>query len=133
MTLEANVRVHGTTHRMPSEMLCEENRIPLVDTVPFIFAADPRRKVSKDCLVSYGSSRYSVPWQHAHKEVAVVEGGTQLRVFCEGELIAEHTKASEKHSVVMNPQHYAGIPSGKRQEILGVSPLATSKRFSRGP
>jgi len=31
----------------------------------------------------------------------------------------EHTKASEKHSVAMNHQHYAGIPSGKRREILG--------------
>ena len=94
--MEANVRIHGTTHRMPREMLYEEDLILLVDTVPFIIAADPRRKVSRDCLVSYDSSKYSVPWRYANKEVAVIECGAEMRIFCKGELIAEHEKAPKE-------------------------------------
>lgn len=36
-----------------------------------------------------------------------------------GELVAEHSKAQEKHSVMMKPGHYRGIPMAKRQGILG--------------
>jgi hypothetical protein len=127
--LEANVRIHGTTHRMPPEMLYEEDLIPLIDTVPFIIAADPRRKVSRDCLASYDSSKYSVPWRYANKEVAVIECGTEMRIFCEGELIAEHEKAPEKHSVVMKPEHYAGIPQGRYREILGGKQILSLHDF----
>lgn len=119
LMLEANARIHGTTHRMPMEMLCEEDLIPLIDTVPFIVASDPRRKVGKDCLVSYDSSKYSVPWQYANREVAVIDSGAEVRIFCSGELAAEHRKAQEKHSVMMNPEHYRGIPRARRQDILG--------------
>ena len=129
LLLEANVRIHGTTHRMPREMLYEENLISLIDTVPFIIAADPRHKVSRDCLVSYDSSKYSVPWRYANKEVAVIECGTEMRIFCEGELIAEHEKAPEKHSVVMKPEHYAGIPQGRYREILGGKQILSLHDF----
>jgi transposase len=116
---EANARVHGTTYRVPTDMLQEERLNPVGDTIPFVIAADPRRRVGKDCLVSYGSSKYSVPWRCAFREVAVVESEAHVRIFCEGELVAEHPKAQEKHSVAMNPEHYKGIPAARKQDILG--------------
>lgn len=117
--IEANARMHGTTYRVPLEVLAEEKLIPLLDTVPFVLAADPGRTVGRDCLLSYRSSKYSVPWQYASKRVAVIESDSEIRVFCEGELIAEHPRAQEKHSVIMNPEHYKGIPRDRKQEVLG--------------
>ena len=129
LTLEANARIHGTTYRMPREMLCEEDLIPLIDTVPFIVAADPRRKVGRDCLVSYDSSKYSIPWQYANREVAISDSGAEVRIFCAGELAAEHRKAQEKHGVMMNPEHYRGIPRVRRQDILGGRQIITMADF----
>jgi len=69
--------------------------------------------------VSYDSSKYSVPWQYANREVSVIDSGAQVRIFCGGELVAEHRMAPEKHSVIMSPEHYKGIPRARRQDILG--------------
>jgi len=119
LALEANTRVHGTIFRRPIDMLAQEELTPLVDTVPFVLAADPRRKVGRDCLVSYCSSKYSVPWRYANKEVSILESGETLQIFHRGYMIAEHRKCSEKHGVVMNPEHYKGIPFSQRKEVLG--------------
>lgn len=129
LLLEANVRIYGTTHQMPQEMPYEEDPISLVDTVSFAIALDPPRKVSRDCVVSYDSRKYSVPWQYAYKEVAVIKCGTQMRMFLEGELIVKHEKAPEKHSVVMKPEHYAGISQGRHREILGGKQILSPDDF----
>lgn len=65
----ANVRVHGTTGRVPLEMLKEEGLQPVAGRP--LYPAHPAvlRVVSRDCLVSYGGCWHSVPAEWAGKMV----------------------------------------------------------------
>ena len=61
----ANARVHGTTHRVPWEMLAEERphlgKLPDRATLAPYLRED--RKVSRDGFVSWEGSRYGVHWK----------------------------------------------------------------------
>lgn len=58
--------VHGTTGERPIDWFerARDLLTPL-PTRPFIGTHEAVRKVSWDCLVSFGGSRYSVPWSDA--------------------------------------------------------------------
>ena len=63
----ANAKVHGTTHRVPWEMMSEER--PHLGRLPERAALAPYlredRKVARDCFVSWEGSRYGVHWKWA--------------------------------------------------------------------
>jgi hypothetical protein len=59
-------------------------------------------------LVTVGAARYSVPVQYVGKTVSVQESATHYEIFHQDRLIARHAKAA-RHSVVMEPAHYAGL------------------------
>jgi len=59
-------------------------------------------------LVTVGTARYSVPVAYVGKTVSVHEDPGHFEFFHQGQLIARHQKAV-RHSVVMEPAHYAGL------------------------
>ena len=71
----ANARVHGTTHRVPWEMLAEERphlgKLPDRATLAPYLRED--RKVSRDGFVSWEGSRYGVHWKWVGATVQVGE------------------------------------------------------------
>jgi transposase len=78
----ANQRVHGTTHevvmaRWDSDQMALQ---PLGERPPYPCADDELRKVARDAFVSWRSSRYSVPWIYAGKEVWVRERNGDVEV-----------------------------------------------------
>jgi transposase len=112
----ANHRVHGTT-REQVLMRWDEEQVslqPLKGLPPYPFANDEQRKVARDAYVSWQSSRYSVPWQYAGKEVWVREQDRDVEVFCGAELIARHMPAIRRHQTVTRGEHHAGIPLGNK-------------------
>lgn len=123
---EANRRVHATTREVPlvrfaHEGLTSLNRQPAYDT-----SYVSHRQVAKDCLFSYRGSRYSVPYVHAGKSVAVrepLDSGT-IRVFYQQELIAEHRLSAAKGAMVVEPGHYASLPRKSRTpKLASPSPV----------
>lgn len=105
----ANCRLHGTTFKVPQELLMEEN-LQAVPEVSFAYADRHQRKVATDCYVSYEASRYSVPFAYVGSIVEVQDekNGT-LRFFSGGQLIAEHPKSLARHQVISNKKHFEGI------------------------
>ncbi|MGH9628543.1 MAG: IS21 family transposase, partial [Bryobacteraceae bacterium] len=78
----ANRRVHGTT-REQVLIRWEEDQLslqPVKESLAYPFADDEQRKVARDAYVSWQSSRYSVPWQFAGKEVWVRQSGHDVEV-----------------------------------------------------
>jgi Mu transposase-like protein len=69
------------------------------------------RQVSRDCLVSYGGSRYSVPHRYAGTQVWVRTSlGVRLEVYdAQGEIIARHDLAAKKGQTALQEEHYAGL------------------------
>jgi hypothetical protein len=66
------------------------------------------RQVANDALVTVGAARYSVPVAYVGKTVSVHEDPGHFEFFHQAQLIARHPKAV-RHSVVMEPAHYAGL------------------------
>jgi transposase len=109
---ELDLRVHGTTQARPLDRFAVER--PYLTPLPagrFITRLDEVRKVSLDCLVSYGGSRYSVPQAHAGCQVWVRPVlGTRLEIHTQqGECIATHPLTTVRGSLVIQQEHYAGL------------------------
>jgi hypothetical protein len=69
------------------------------------------RQVTKDCLISYGGNRYSVPYRYAGRTVTVREGldSGAIRVFHQQDWIAEHRLAQGKGEMVIEAAHYGSL------------------------
>lgn len=113
----ANQRVHGTTHeQVVQRWEAEREQLqPLGNRPLYPFADEEVRKVARDAYVAWQGSRYSVPWLHVGREVAVRETDGQVEVRWGGERIAVHARAERKHAVVTCAEHHRGIPLGATQ------------------
>lgn len=123
---ELDTRTHATTRERPLDRFATER--PLLLPLPaarFAASLEEARKVSLDCLVSYGGSRYSVPHRHAGAQVWVrAVLGARLEVYgAQGECVATHALAATKGALVIDPAHYAGLP--QRPPTTKVSGAAT--------
>jgi hypothetical protein len=66
------------------------------------------RRVANDALVAVGAARYSVPVEYVGLIVSVHESTGHYEIFHQERLVARHQKAA-RHSVLMEPTHYAGL------------------------
>lgn len=112
---ELDVLVHHTTQERPIDRFQVEqpHLVPLPEQ-RFVGLLALARKVSWDCLISYGGSRYSVPAPYAGKLVWLLPSrGANLVVHnSKREAIAEHALSRVKGATVINPAHYASLRRG---------------------
>lgn len=109
---ELDVRIHATTREQPAARFLEErDRLPPLPVAPFVSTQEPTRTASRDCLVSFGGSRYSVPWPYAGQRLAVRPAqGVRLTVrTLVGEVLATHDLAPTKGMTIIAPAHYVGL------------------------
>jgi transposase len=111
LNVVANPRVHGTTGEIPFERLSLEPLQPL-PAQRFDTSIKTQRYASRDCLVSYEGSFYSVPAIWAQHMLLVKETeDRQILIFnAFGEKIAEHRKLLGRHKRSVVDAHYAGLP-----------------------
>jgi len=130
----ANAVPHATTRAIPAERRREEGLQPLEGKTYDTSYTVPRL-VSKDCLVSYRGSRYSVPWAYARKAVVVqvpVDRPT-VTVVVHDQVIATHALSLTTGALVIDPAHYAGLPHAQRPWRLAPRPVAEGRRLPPGP
>ena len=114
----ANVRIHGTTRRRPSELFAEERtRLRALPTDPYEIAEWGLYKVRKDCHVHIRGNYYSVPHRWVGTRVLVRLGEEALTVFAEGEQVARHRRVRGKGQDVTDPAHYPETKRISSQEI----------------
>lgn len=112
MAEELDGVVHSTTQERPLDrFLIEEECLVALPPRRFVSSLEEVRKVSLDCLVSYGGSRYSVPHRYAGTQVWVRAAfGAQVEIYdLQGTLIATHVPAGKKRATVIEQEHYAGL------------------------
>ena len=121
----ANARVHGTTHRVPWEMLEEERphlgKLPDRATLAPYLRED--RKVSRDGFVSWEGSRYGVHWKWVGATVQVGERQGTVEIWAGDERIAVHPRAQQPKQRFILPGQWAGLPRGDhrpRKEAVAV-------------
>src|SRR5690606_34209993 len=110
----AHQRIHGTTGRRPAEMLQEEQAhlAPLRPSAVFADLLVEERRVSRDGYVSYGGSRYGVPWRYAGRYVSVHAGEATVEIRDGDQVMARHPRALLPGITVPLPGQYAGVPLG---------------------
>ena len=132
----ANARVHGTTHRIPWEMLAEERphlgRLPERATLAPYLRED--RKVARDGFVSWEGSRYGVHWKWVGKTVQVGQRRGTVEVWDGDERIAVHPRAQGPGQRFTLPGQWEGLPRGDsrpRREAVAVQiPMGEVERRS---
>jgi transposase len=110
----ANVRIHGTTGKVPRQVYDEEEHSAMRAYFTPLFVKDEisetpsRRKVDKTGLLSWCSNKYSVPMPYQQAIVGVEQVGENLYVtdLGTGSRIAEHVICHEKGRIIKNNNHY---------------------------
>lgn len=118
----ANRRVHGTTHQVVLEAWkIEKSKLqPLENRLPYPYANDEPRQVSRDGFVAWETNRYSVPWQNAGAQVCVRKVKGRLEVWQGPEKIAVHEVVCGRHGIVCQREHHQDIPlNGARRPQKG--------------
>jgi transposase len=106
----ANVRDHGTTHEAPLDRLSHEELRSVTAGPCYDLSEVAPRKSSKDCFISYGGNRYSVPCSHALSQLAVRERSEGiLEVYAGLSCIARHSLVSGRYQTVVEPDHFEAL------------------------
>jgi transposase len=111
-------RIHATTGRIPLELLEEEQLHPVDARPRFPVTVSETRKVSRECFVSFGGNRYSVPWRYAGREAQLRLRDHQLLVEVDNQEVCRHELRAGSGAVVRVKEHFAGLYSAVRQRNL---------------
>jgi transposase len=105
----ANRRVHGTTGLVPAEQLPLETLTPLASRPVYQPSQPVRRTVTREAMVHYQGSRYSVPPAHAGQAVKVRCESGHLLVHCGDTVIADHRAALKPGQCIVAKEHVADL------------------------
>jgi hypothetical protein len=122
-----NSSVHGTTGRIPNEMVREEHLHPM-DAIPeFIYTIKTERKVSRECFVHYNGNRYSVHWKHAGR-IAVVEEETGILKIVVGQDVYEHELLHGTGRISRKQDHFEGLLIALKERNIHNYSVEVDKR-----
>jgi transposase len=110
--IEADRRVHGTTHEAPLDRFHRDEHAALR---PLPARPLPRReqrlrrRVAHDAFVDVETVRYSVPHRLVRDHVEIAIDEATVRVFHGPTLVATHPRSREAFGRVVDPAHFAGL------------------------
>ena len=110
--VEADGRVHGTTHERPCDRFERDEKSALrplpARSVP-IRERRIRRRVATDCFVDVDTVRYSVPHRLVRRTLEVLVAEHEVMIYDGSEIVARHRRCFEPHARVIDPAHFEGI------------------------
>ncbi len=111
-------RIHATIGVVPLSRLEEEQLHPLDARPLFPVTVCETRKISRECFVSFGGNRYSVPWRYAGREAQLRLRDRQLLIEVDNQEVCRHELRSGSGAVVRVKEHFVGLYSTTRQRNL---------------
>lgn len=127
----ANTRVHGTTGRIPFQVLEEERPLlkPL-PLLPFDTAEITTRICPVDGILSIFGNRYSVPPQLVGRVLTVRIAEREIHVFHEQTLVAQHERILDVQGrTVIKPEHYDELRAARAESAPTGSTLEEQFRL----
>lgn len=110
--VDADQRVHGTTHERPIDRFERDERSALLGLPARPSPIRERRlarRVATDCFVDVDTIRYSVPHRLVRRRVDVLVAEHEVIVMDGSEIVARHRRHFEPHQRVVEPSHLEGI------------------------
>ena len=107
----ANCRIHGTTKQRPIDLFAEKEKTALscLPHNPYDTRILRSVKSTSQCLVSFETNRYSVPFAFASKFLTLKADDRLVSIYDKDKLIAQHPRCREKHRLIENRDHYKGL------------------------
>lgn len=102
----ANVRAHRTLGARPVDRFVEER--PRLRPLPAVrWDADEivSAVATSHALVRYDANKYSVPVEAARRPVVVRADALRVRIFCQGQEVAQHRRSYGRNLSVLQPDH----------------------------
>jgi transposase len=131
----ANLRVHGTTGRIPNEAWEEEKKfLTALPGSRFAVHQDEARDVDADSTISIGQTSYTVPHYLANTTVAVRLHAHHFQVVDRQGRVAFsrlYVEASEKGTLKIDPTHYEGLKRRPRDRTARRLDESFVARFPR--
>jgi transposase len=122
-----NVRVHVTTGERPVDRLPLEGLRPAADIPAYRALVLERRRVARDCFVSYAGSWYSAPAEYAGREVWVRQTENRLLVCDRDRVLAEHALAERPYERRVIPAHFEGLAARRDRRLREQAEEALAK------
>ena len=119
----ANTRHHRTLGCRPADRV-DADRAAMLALPPVPPATGWRSslRLPRDHYVRLDGNDYSVHPAVIGRRVEVVADLHRVRVFCEGRLVADHSRLWAKHQTVSDPDHVAAAKTLRRQRLELVRP-----------
>lgn len=128
--VEADRRIHGTTHERPIDRFERDERRqlrPLPSRGLRVRERRLQRRVATDCFVDIDTIRYSVPHTLVRRTVDVLVGDLDVVIY-DGRLeVARHRRGSEPHQRIVNPRHLDGLY--RPTDVPATKPSSLGRRL----
>jgi len=130
--IDKNLRIHGTTRKVPCGVFMEEEKTVLSPLPPsrFILSKISTRKVYHDCHIYVDYNYYSVPYEYVGKTVDVEITDKLVKVFHKQEQIAIHKRIADRGKFSTVAAHYPEFKVFAQEEFKS---LYRGKMASLGP
>lgn len=117
----ANVRMHGTTKKVPVEVFksIEKEKLRSLPTEDFILSNSVKCIVNTNCHISYSGNYYSVPYAYIGQEVDAIIANELVKIYFKEKEIALHPLCTEdKGKYITNNEHYPHSKNISSKDIL---------------
>ena len=109
-------RIHGTTReKVETRFRQEKACLGCLPHRPYDISEKARRKVQKDCQLSFDANRYVIPHEHVGRKVLLKVKDGIMRIFDNDQMIAVYNIPSGKGQVIANPKFYQRLLQDKDQ------------------
>jgi len=106
---ESDLKVHGTTGKIPTEELLKEPLLPLPAKEVMDKYRWESRIATRDGFVSFDGICYGVPWQYSGRQVQVRLCTGHVEIYLDNTLIARHEAKYSGGKIVWLTGQYAGL------------------------
>ena len=118
-------RTHGQVIGVRAEV--DRGALSALPATSYVVCERHLRSVAKDCLVSFESSCYSVPWKAVRRpmrvELRVTSEHVDIhRVGDDAALLASHARARSRGAWVVDEAHWEGLAGGAMSESTTTTP-----------
>jgi transposase len=106
------------------ELLEEEKRFFLpIPPDPFEACKEVSVTATKQSLVRFKTNDYSVPVEYAHHPVILKGFVDRVRIYYEGEVVADHRRSYKNREYILDPYHYLPLLERKPGGIHNGRPF----------
>lgn len=117
----ANMRIHGTTAKVPKNEFSgiEQGCLRSLPQEEFLFSRSASATVRTDCHIVYEGNFYSVPYTYIGMDVDVIEVNQLLKIYYQGKEVALHSLLQNvKGEHATDKGHYPSNKTITQEELL---------------